>query len=90
MAKENIKIVQENGFIKIYQNDELVEVYDFNDAFDRMTPITTATWVANLLYGALTVDRHKIEIRLETKNSDIINFSESSYFEMLAAEVKNN
>lgn len=89
-SKENIEIVQKDGIIYIYQNGELVEGYDFNDAFDRMTPVTTATWVANLLYGALFVDKSKIKLNLKTENSDIAQFSPSSYFELLESELNSN
>lgn len=87
--KENIEIVQKDGIIYIYQNGEMVEGYDFNDAFDRMTPLTTSTWIANLLYGALLVDPKKIKLNLRTENDDV-KFSPSSYFEVLKYEIENN
>lgn len=53
-----IKITQENGFVKVYRNDEYEQGYDFNWVVDSIkdgtySNIALANWFAELMNDAL-------------------------------------
>lgn len=59
MKKQNkIKITQENGFIKIYRNDEYEQGYDLNWTVDaikegKMSNVSLANWIAEIINDSL-------------------------------------
>ena len=56
--KQNIKITQEDGFVKIHRNGEYEQGYDLNRVVEKikdgtMTNVSLANWMAELINDAL-------------------------------------